>query len=298
MYIPLKNKKNYKPIIQLKEGQVKSSNNDILLESAHAFDEQYIWAKKCAEIIYRCILDGEKKASISFKNTKDNTIKGAVIKISTNNILKTKAQIENITTEGFVKIEINTNKDILQKAEVDAINEIWNAIVHELGHGNIYWKRYINNQDINDTPDEYERWIEVITSNDISPDDILYLFCYALYSTHYQEIQAFVSQTYSDLITNLTRIYNTTKNISKEQFWKAIIETNTYQTYKKNIETCEKLLSIEGLRLILVKKLKKYNLFYNEDELIKKCNIIIEKSKDALKSSYNNAYQWFFKSFN
>lgn len=283
MYIPLK-REDIK-IIPFK-GIFESVDKNILNERAHAFEEQYKWAYQCAVIAYECLLKGQKEAIINFKNTRDKSIKGAIINITWNNLLKTSGWIDGFDDKGVLKIKILFNKDSLERGKEECIKDAYNVISHEIMHGHIYWERWQNNQDIDDVPDEYEVWLKIMRSAEC--ENVLYKFAYACYSTYYHEIQAMVSQTYAQ-VANFMK-----GDKDKKKFLSALRKTNTYMVYNQNIVVCNKLKDDGGLRNILINQLKNYGLIYDEKRLLSTINNIERKSNNALKAAYNNAYEYVY----
>lgn len=291
MIIPLK--KAVHKTIPLREEAI-ISDKSYLIERAHIFNKQYVWAKVCAEVAYDMILKKVPQKTLKFKKTADEDVKGVILNVNSHNLLKTSGVITGLEDNGFVKIDINANSKITEKDKESAICEIQSAIVHELGHGNIYWKRYLNQQNINDIPDEYLFWRDVISSNDINPESALYKFCFACYSTYYQEVQAFISQTYGEILKIMQDFHIPKSKVTKRKFIGLIVKTEVYSIYHQNIEFCNQLEEDDNLLLDLYSSLGVRGYDYTSAILLKKIKKIKEISQDALRCAYNGAYVWFF----
>lgn len=291
MSIPIKD--TFHKTIPLQEGAI-ISDKSYLIERAHVFNEQYVWARKCAESAYDMILKQIPQKTFRLKNPTDTDVQGVVLNVNNRNLLTTSGSIDGLEDNGFIKITINANTKITEKTEDLAIYEIQSVIVHELGHGNIYWKRYVNHQEINDTPNDYSFCVSIISSRGINYDSVIYKFCFACYSTYYHEVQAFISQTYGEILKEMHNIGLTKRNVTKKKFQKLLVNTEVYSVFHHNIEFCNQIENDKNLLFELSSDLRAHGFGYTSNRLLKKIKKIKEISQDALKCAYNSAYVWFF----
>jgi hypothetical protein len=112
---------------------------------------------------------------------------------------------------------------------------------HELMHGNVNLNLFGNGQFslINRYSDLYIQCVNVIKKGQY---DLAYYFAYALYSTDWQEVQAFVSQTSGEIIDTVRRLNHP---ITRSEFKKIYANTNSVLTYHSNVEICNTILSMD-----------------------------------------------------
>ena len=153
------------------------------------------------------------------------------------------------------------------------LNDIKEKISHELMHGNIFLKRNVSNEKLNDMPEYYNGCIEIIQN---SHNSFLRDIAYALYTTYYQEAQAIVSSTYGQLESligqnNINYLKSIDYDAKLSIFKKYLIETMAYQTYYYIInDTCK-----------IIDEMSEQELKYWEEDLRRKKVVL----KDGLKAA-------------
>ena len=295
-YIPFREEKHN--IIPLKEDAL-SADKSLLFEKAHAFNSQYLWARKCAEIAYNMLIEGKKTAKILFNNSADKDIKGVYLTVSNNSILPTTATFTDFDSAGFIYVTISANEKILAHRKNLVISKIYEKITHEFSHGNVFWNRSINAQPFEDADRLYAIATKVITDENIDGKNIFYRFCYACYATYYQEVQALVSQTFTSLLHIAENRGVKKEDIDNKKFLELLAKTNTYYAYSSSLEMCKLLESSNGIPLKnkIIQEFEKRGYNMPMPSLNKKIKEIYEISNKALRLAYNNAYQWLFDSF-
>ena len=151
--------------------------------------------------------------------------------------------------------------------------QLTNAIAHELMHGHIFTKRYSQKVEINDMPFLYNVSVEAIQNQG---KNILYYFCYGIYSTYYQEVQSFVSQAKGEIFDLLG--YNADVKV-------AIQKSNSYQIYYENIKVAEKIIDMEddSIQEIICSYFDKRGYLLTPKTVRKLCRTITKISRKALK---------------
>ena len=295
-YIPFREEKHN--IIPLKEDAL-SADKSLLFEKAHAFNSQYLWARKCAEIAYNMLIEGKKTAKILFNNSADKDIKGVYLTVSNNSILPTTATFTDFDSAGFIYVTISANEKILAHRKNLVISKIYEKITHEFSHGNVFWNRSINAQAFEDADMLYAIATKVITDENIDGKNIFYRFCYACYAPYYQEVQALVSQTFTSLLHIAENRGVKKEDIDNKKFLELLAKTNTYYAYSSSLEMCKLLESSNGIPLKnkIIQEFEKRAYNMPMPSLNKKIKEIYEISNKALRLAYNNAYQWLFDSF-
>ena len=295
-YIPFREEKHN--IIPLKEDAL-SADKSLLFEKAHAFNSQYLWARKCAEIAYNMLIEGKKTAKILFNNSADKDIKGVYLTVSNNSILPTTATFTDFDSAGFIYVTISANEKILAHRKNLVISKIYEKITHEFSHGNVFWNRSINAQPFEDADRLYAIATKVITDENIDGKNIFYRFCYACYAPYYQEVQAVVSQTFTSLLHIAENRGVKKEDIDNKKFLELLAKTNTYYAYSSSLEMCKLLESSNGIPLKnkIIQEFEKRGYNMPMPSLNKKIKEIYEISNKALRLAYNNAYKWLFDSF-
>lgn len=288
-------------IIPLKESRIPK-NKSFLLEKAHAYDRQYKWAWKCSLYAYNMAAKGGGISKIKFESGDENDIKGIILNVTTDEAMPSHAFVNGFNNYGIFELRFAFNNADLPDAndKKNVIYRVWTSLVHELAHCNIFWKRSINRQPFKEAGELYAIATKVITDNTSSENNILlYDFCYACYSTYYQEIQALISEGFSSLLSYAKTQGVKKEDITKEQFLDFLTHTKPYIAFHANLKLCKTLNGKNSTRLKekIIKDLDELGYHFSEFSLNKKIKEIEELSSDALKLAYNNAYQWFYQSF-
>lgn len=314
-YIPF----NYKEIDVLSFKSVLREGKELKLieEELGSFKNQDNVAKHITNEFLELFKSGfsDKKVNIDI----DNETVELTLKIIINNFLiQPKADIipygkednGEIILEGFNVTLFLRKTDIEKLDDEEIFNKISTIISHECGHGNIFQKRMLNKQTI-EVADWYGKIHRILDNDNIS--HIVNLFAYAIYACYYQEKQAIVSSTHSQLIEKYPNKRLKTINIKLREllsieekynyllklYKKDLVNTEAYQIYytilykllpqlnENNKQEIINVFSNYGISLNIDKELKKIERLANEalcdvtrnstiffyEFLLKKCNI-------------------------
>ena len=233
------------------EESKKSVNEMLINEELGSFTNQYVISKKCAEKLKNMYINSVYHDTLTIDE--DDALKNVDLTISTNNYVSTQLtsyDYETLTAYIAVGIRNFINNELF--------NNLSSTIAHELMHYNVFIKQETNNANI-----EIPYWYPIIVAIMKETYNTAYHFARMLYSTYYQEVNAFVSQI-SEEIKNKFRFKK--GKITRENFKKAFIELEPVITYNYNMRYY-------------------WNVMNLSDEKIKSdiCNVIEEKSKDEIK---------------
>lgn len=182
---------------KLNEGRKTAIASKLLKEELGAFKEQY----QISDII----TDGLKAPIENMRSCNVNiTIGSSVLDSVSVNIvfgedggtdfMVPRASLDDYNCEGktctITLCLPSSTRSQSWKSVSYSVNHI---IAHELMHYFIFVKRAIKGVPLNDIPEDYRYWIEVLRNSDTT--DLTYSFTYGLYSTFYHEINAIVSQS-------------------------------------------------------------------------------------------------------
>lgn len=259
-----------------------------LNESLGMFNKQYDIAEQLSLGVLEMIKNNE--VNHSFKINSESFIKYVDILIE-KNILKTSANIFGLNDEtGTLKILISLNKNDLK--DIEYLKSVLKDILtHELMHGNIFYNRNLNNEEINDMPDYYEVCQKVFRNN-IS--GVYYDFSYALYSIYYQEMLSIISQT-SVQLENYFKENNIIFN--KENFKKAILKTDSYLIYFRNIYEIVPMIKfvMEHDLTHFINRLNEIGFNFTKEKVYKYLDLIIKRSEEAIKYIDKNAMFFYYE---
>lgn len=262
-----------------------NGSDEIIVESLGAFDKQYELSNNLSIIAYDMFCNHIEKNVINVEEY-NLWLKTIILNVYANNgiITNFSAKILNIGTDS-VEIEINIPSNVHLKLNPDKSKKmIKNCIVHELMHDNIFLKRYNNNvKNYDDTPNDYATYIEIMQNE--NPDSIFYKIGLALYSTFYQEMQAIVSQTSSDL-SSLLYQQDSLTNADIRNYIKQTDGYNRYQIILNNLVNVIENTSDNEIKNISSILYKRYGLNINIKKEAKKWKY---KSEQALKNIMRNA---------
>ena len=175
---------------------------------------------------------------------------------------------------------------IIQNKEM-VIKALSKVIAHELMHGNIFFNRADNELVIEDYPEYYLPSLKIIRSG--AHNNIINDIADALYSTYYQEMASFISQTTENL--KLLMHQRNIINPNNEQIKTLIYYTESFAKYKKFITNVVPFLnhaSNEQLKFV-VEVFKENGFNCNIDFFRKKSKEIEKLSHIALKKIMRNA---------
>lgn len=261
-----------KKIFEVKHLQCASINinETILNESLGVFEGQYEIAEYLSNISYEMLNKKTNKNTVNVEQYK-TWLKyvNLTLNIEYDNLLPNiNARLEKIGTDS-VNIIINVSYPCLNiYNETIMKNKILNCITHELMHDNIFIKRYTNGiEEFDDTPDEYPIYIQIMDEN--NPNTLLYKFGLALYSTFYQETQAIISQTVSNL-----RLILMKQDVSNDEIKSAIAKSEGYIRFNiilhELVPVLEHMSDDELFQQIELPLFSKYALNIKPKKLIKK----------------------------
>lgn len=258
--------------------------DEILNESLGSFNNQ----KNIAKYIASNIVEKEyTDCDIDISNFNE-IIKNVKVKV---NLVfdESSAALYGLDSEGYAKMALNINRhDVLVLNNTDIINSLTYIIAHELMYVIIYLNRNKSGVNINDTPKYYTQAIEIAKS--YGADEPSGAFAYALYNTYYQERQAFISETESEIEKIIKNM-----RISNDNLISAIKKTKGYEIYANNIEMLPKIIDDYEL-LKQVKNILYVNgINMSENEILKQCKHMIELSKETIRLIYRNAMLIFEK---
>lgn len=282
MFIEKEKNKTYCRKIVLNESMLRGIIKNVLEEALGSFKSQENMAEYCVEKLFIMLKNNIFKTTFNYDS--DN-IKKITILYNPNESTIGKLVSYNHKDKS-IKIEIGRN--IIQNMSKD---DIVYKIAHELMHGNIYLspKKYETSLKMElDVPEYYGKLIKML--NTLNGDDIAYNFAYGLYSTFYQETQAIISQTSSE-IRSIIRKYNL-KNINREVFYDIVEQCKSYNTFKLNIsDCCDTIDSLddEQLKKYIIDPFSDFDIKIDKP-FIRKMNKKIRKiSNEAIRKCINNA---------
>jgi hypothetical protein len=216
---------------------------------------------------------------------KDSLIKRIIVDYKCTYDL-TNASLMNINSDGDAFLEINVNKQSKGINEKEFSQNLYPYVAHELMHANVLLQRYFKGQSLN-IPDYYGKSL-VMYRNLINTRPIYAEFAFMLYSTYYNERNAFISQV-SYEIENKLKLINGT--ITTETVKSLIKNTNAYKNYSNNIKVADTILNkftnedLSGLE----KELKSYGINLFPHSIQDVCKWGKEVSKTAIWKIFRNA---------
>lgn len=266
--------------------EIKQKSYQLLDESLGAFNNQYKIANEIASIIYEMIQHGINKNVFDVNN---ETIKCVDLTINPHTPnYDFKGKIENLDANGklYIIIDIPAHCRFLKDKEY-IINKLSTVLTHEFMHGNIFLKRFHNDVEINDMPKYYPNLLRIIQNE--KEDSPLYTVAYALYSTYYQEVQAFISQTANEI----KQKFGGKLKYTNDEIREGIKDSNAYITYSNNIhgffkEICHMDDAILE-EYILQPMSERYNIHFTLNDLKKEMKHAYKVSQKAIEDIYRNA---------
>lgn len=278
-------------IIKEKKFLFESKNfNDLsellLNEAMGSFEDQYTLADELSNVIYDMLMNNI--INLEYKTENDKVISIVDITINKNTpLMAISGAIKSIDPDlNKISIFINISDFNLKIHKPILLKRIKDVVVHELMHGNIFLKRYENNQNINDMPFYYDSVVYLMGQT--SENDILYWFSYALYSTYYHEVNAVVSQTNAQLF-NMLGYGNKHDN---ETIKKAIKSLDSYQIYNRIINFTVPYINNmddDDINNKIVKQFNNIGVEINVKWVRDKLNEILLIAQKAIKKIFKNA---------
>ena len=271
-------------IISFKHNR-RNINDNIILEALGSFNNQHNLAIELANVVYNNYL--KNILNFEYLTTNDDIFKVKFIIDDTSMLNRFNASIIALNNiEKSITIKIYLSSQIKKQDSRYIINQLTSSITHELMHGNVFLKRLNNNVEISDEPIYYPNIISVIQT--VKPDTILYKFSYALYATYYQEVNAIVSQT----STQLYNILGYGCNYDNEIIKNAIKKTESYIIYNmilNEVVPCVENMTDSLIENLIIKPLKQFNINLTINDIKKKTKYIKLISEKALHNILRNA---------
>lgn len=261
-------------------------NDNIILEALVSFNNQHNLAIELANVVYNNYL--KNILNFEYLTTNNDIFKVKLIIDDTSMLNRFNASIIALNDiEKSITIKIYLSSQIKKQDSRYIINQLTSSITHELMHGNVFLKRLNNNNvEISDEPIYYPNIISVIQT--VDPDTILYKFSYALYATYYQEVNAIVSQT----STQLYNILGYGSNHNNETIKNAIKNTEPYTIYNmilNEVVPCIENMTDSLIENLIIKPLKQFNINLTINDIKKKTKYIKLISEKALHNILRNA---------
>ena len=242
-------------------------------EVSHKLNNQESIANKIANAIYDNLYNVKKNSTkievdISEYGTYADT--ATILIFTDGHIDKPYGQINDFRP---LTIEIHVSRfwDMIPQEKLKS--GIRKTIAHELMHGNIYSKRYDKVKDfdretilkaINDYPNYYEDVLRIKSAEE--HDSLIYYFTYALYTSYYHEVQAFVAQ--SDSYFKKVLWLNRDRKITNDNLRDILKNCEEYQTFVQNIHTVNTLRNMtDGQRAVFLEELNSKMSKGNEIQL-------------------------------
>ena len=260
-------------------------NDNIISEALGSFNNQHNLAIELANVVYNNYL--KNILNFEYLTTNDDIFKVKFIIDDTSMLNRFNASIIALNNiEKSITIKIYLSSQIKKQDSRYIINQLTSSITHELMHDHVFLKRLNNNVEISDEPIYYPNIISVIQTAD--PDTILYKFSYALYATYYQEVNAIVSQTSTQLYNILGYGCNHNNEIIKN----AIKNTEPYIIYNmilNEVVPCIENMTDLLIESLIIKPLKQFNINLTINDIKKKTKYIKLISEKALHNILRNA---------
>lgn len=266
--------------------EIKKKSYELLDESLGSFERQHVLAREIACAAYDMMVHGVNRNVIDVDN---GIIKSVDLTLSFNTpSYDFRGTIENLNDEGtvFVKIDIPARCRHMSNSDY-VIGRFSVVLSHELMHANIFLNRFNNNEEISDAPIYYPNLIAVIRNE--REGSVMHAVAYALYSTYYHEIQAFVSQTAQEI----KDMFGGKLKYSNDEIRRGIKDSESYIIYSNNINGPLKdaiNMSDEDLEHMVVEPFaRKYDIHFSLSEWRKNLAKAYNLSKKALGMIYRNA---------
>jgi hypothetical protein len=213
-------------------------------EVSHKLNDQDSITNKITDAVYNSLLynnrNGEKiSVDISEFGAYTNEV---YITVYTDGKLTNSYGRTNNFNPLEIEIHVSQFWDVINPDKLKY--DIRKTIAHELMHGNIFTKKYNKVKDfshdqivnaLNDYPDYYEDVVRIKSAAE--PESLSYYFAYALYTSYYHEVQAFVAQT--DSYFKKVLWLNRNKNITNVDLKNILKNCEEYEIFVQNISTVE-----------------------------------------------------------
>lgn len=278
-----------RPVV-ITESKLREIIKNILFETMSSFPNQYEIAKTCVNGFVEMFNSDIKEKTIEIRK---NGINNIILQIIEGRFL---SRVNVHFDENNIIISIG--KDNWSGERLDT-NALYDKIVHELMHGNIYLSRDQNIDDkdkVEDAPESYDVLIKLL--NILDEKSLVYNYTYALYSCYYQEMQAIISQTYSSMkeIYYKKKLKTVDKNIFEELFK----ESTPYQTFKNNIYVCDVIDELDDSTIEeeIIDVYTKNNLITDINEVRKNSTEIRRLSNKAIHKCMRNASLLYYELLN
>ena len=284
--------KKTKNVIKLNEVQLRNIIRDILYEELGSFTNQYPTSCLIAKIVKKKA-EGLKPEQI--KKIKDNAFIEIKQKVNTENFDIVRIRLVQYQPLGvFLGLNMEQRAVIIQISYANALNmsqdDLANVIHHELMHGNtnINIVKNVGEEKFGNAPIYYNNLISIFHGE--QGNSLVYNFAHALYSTHYDETNALVSQVYSSIMSEFNK--SGKEQITEEEFIDLYRNTNSYQEFKLALtDTIPEIESMSNMSIEreIIKPFKCYGINFTVPQVKKYCKQIRKISNEALKDCGRNA---------
>lgn len=272
---------SFLPLIGENKMEINNSADYILNESLGSFKMQ----KEIAKYIAKNVVDQQFSPVVVDLSSFDNEFfKMANVIPYFMSVMEPSAAIDKVDSDGIIRIVLTLShfyKESVSKNK--QISQISYIIAHELMHANILFNQNKHKSLKNDTPSYYSNALSM--KENIGSDNMYGVFAYALYNTYYQERQAFISETESELNTLIKKLKDATNDTLKD----AVKDTTGYQVYANNIYYLKRLKNDNEAQKRLFGLLKTYNINLSESEIAKKIDEMLILSENTIRLIYRNA---------
>ena len=210
-------------------------------EVSHKINDQDGISNKITDAVYNSLLYNKNKDKITVDISEFGTYTNeAHITVYSDGKLTNSYGRTNNFEPLEIEIHVSQFWDVISQDKLKS--DIRKTIAHELMHGNIFTNKYNKVKDLshdqivsalNDYPDYYE---DVVKIKSVSvPESLTYYFAYALYTSYYHEVQAFVAQ--SDSYFKKVLWLNRNRNITNENLREILKNCEEYSVFVQNIST-------------------------------------------------------------
>lgn len=294
-----------KPIVLLEYKYSKNIvtegyNNELLDESLHTFNQQHELAEYIAGFAVEGVKLNKKSCIVDIKRF-NLPLKKVVLIIKKENLInRVSAQINDIDTDGNAKLFLNMYIHvgmIVSENEKIVFNETKEAIMHEFGHWYFILTKYNNSGSIDTTSSNplYLEIQDIMKNPNISQE--LYYFLYSLYAVFGNELNAFVSQYYSEVYNYLME----QKELTIKSVRKALLRSNIYDTFITNINNLEHVIELNDYeKENLISEFNsntnnKENNIKDVKKLNKMLKFALERNNEALRFCEQTAVNAYYK---
>ena len=221
-------------------------------ESLGSFNYQQKLAMDIASIMYKMMINREEKNYYKINN---NFFHGIISQI----ILKIDGTINMALSANIYSLDVDKHEVVIHllypnyyvKNDKEIVIKAFSSVIsHELMHLNITIERYLKGVDPENRPKYYDNAINALRDlhqtdfNSLKYKNEIYFFFRTIYLSYFQEIQAIISQTATQIMISLIR--NNKKNYTTKEKIQIIKNTEAYQIFLANIHAINKLIKMDS----------------------------------------------------